>query len=141
MNNKSVILLSGLLAVGMSGFSGASAIAQDISVPAPETSQIPAPMRLNSDSLGVGTELQLNAQQRAAIEQLSQLALDQVESLVDSGFDPKKIDRAQLTRNAGNIQNLLTSLMPNASQKAGLKQLFKGALQQMRQQIQTDLNR
>ncbi|MGI0488708.1 hypothetical protein ACN4EK_25140 [Pantanalinema rosaneae CENA516] len=141
MNNKSIMLLSGLLAIGLSGLSGVPAIAQDIAVPAPETSQLPEPMRLNTNNLNVGSELQLNSQQRDAINQLSQIAIEQIESLVDSGFDPQKLDRTKITRNAGNIQNLLTSLMPDATQKAGLQQLLKSALQQMRQQLQTDLNR
>ncbi|HEY9617574.1 MAG TPA: hypothetical protein V6C64_12065 [Microcoleaceae cyanobacterium] len=141
MGNKPVIFLSGLLAIAFSGITVAPSIAQDISVPVPETAPSSAPIRLNSDSLNLGTDLKLNAQQRDAIEKLSELAIDQIEALVDSGFDPKKIDRSNLTRKADDIQKLFTSLMPDADQKAGLQKLLKGALQQMRQQLQTDLNR
>lgn len=141
MGTKSILFRSGLVAVAISGMAGAPSIAQDISVPTPETAQSSEPIRLNSDSLNLGSELQLNAQQRDAIEQLSELAIDQIEALVDSGFDPKKIDRSSLTRKANDIQKLFTSLMPDADQKAGFQKLLKGALQQMRQQLQTDLNR
>ncbi|MBL1174370.1 hypothetical protein [Pantanalinema sp. GBBB05] len=141
MNTKPVIFLSGMLAMAIMGMPIAPAIAQDISVPAPESSQLPEPSRLNSGSLNLGAELQLNAAQRDAIEQLSELAIDQIEALVDSGFDPQKLDRSSITRKSADIQKLLTSLMPDAEQKLGLQKLLKGALQQMRQQLQTDLNR
>lgn len=130
-----------MLAMAIVGMPIAPAIAQDISVPAPESSQLPEPSRLNSGSLNLGPELQLNATQRDAIEQLSELAIDQIEALVDSGFDPQKLDRSSITRKSADIQKLLTSLMPDAEQKLGLQKLLKGALQQMRQQLQTDLNR
>jgi hypothetical protein len=127
MSPKSVLLSASAIALSFACLSSKVATAQPIPVPQPERAT-PEPT--------LGTTLQLNAQQRRAIATISEFAFEQMESILASGFDPNKINRAETQQKATNVQQIFSSFRLDNQQKEALRTLLQSARTQMRRQIE-----
>jgi hypothetical protein len=126
MNLKSVLLLPGTIALGIACVSISPAAAESITIPAPET-DLPNPP----------IDLKLNDKQQAAIGEIADFAFDQIEAIVMSGLDPKKIDREQVDRRVHNLRELVPALRPDEQQLGQLRTLIRSARQILERQIKT----
>lgn len=126
MNLKSVLLLPGTIALGIACVSISPAMADSITVPVPE-----------NDPPTVPIDLKLNDQQQAAIDEIADFALDQIEAIVTSGLDPQKIDREQIDRRANKLREVLPALRPDEQQLGQLRTLIRNARQTLERQIKT----
>ncbi len=138
MSLKSVFLMSGAIAICTICSSSLPAAAQStpIPVPPPETSG-PASRSSNSPN-NLGLDFKLNSQQRRAIQTIGEFAIDQLEAVITSGFDPKKINRADTTKQADTMRQTFSSLMQlDNQQKGALRTILQSAREQMRRQMES----
>lgn len=120
MNLKS-LFVPGAIILGLTLFSATPAHAQSRSTTAEPT-----------DS---GLDLKLNPQQRRAIELIGDFALDQMESILANGLNPKKLDRVEVERQTESLRQTISSLRLDDQQKAVLRTILQTAREQMKQQM------
>lgn len=101
---------------------------------APSLAQSPSTTAENSE---FGLDLKLSPQQRRAIEVIGEFALDQMESLLVNGMNPKKLDRVEVERQSETIRQTLSTLRLDDQQKAVLRTILRSARDQMRRQVQS----
>jgi len=123
MNLKSSLFVSSTLALGLTLFPASPSFAQSTS-PAAETSEF-------------GLDFKLSPQQRRAIEAIGGFALDQMESILVNGFNPKKLNQLEVERQSESLRQSLSSLRLDDQQKAVLRTILRSARDQMRRQMQT----
>jgi len=131
MKLKSSVVISGsasAIAVVICGLSSFSAIAQPISVPAPDSAK-PA-------EVSVKNPIRLNTQQQKALSTISEFAFEQLESILASGLDPSKLKRPDATRTESLRQQFSTFLRLDNQQKAGLRTILQTARDQMKRQME-----
>lgn len=87
---------------------------------------------LDSSPDTLSRDLKLSTQQRKTIESISDIAFDQMDTLLSSGFDPRKIDRSQLEHRSDSLQKLFTSLRLDDQQTNSLRSILRKARDQMK---------
>ncbi|NJP09996.1 MAG: hypothetical protein HC866_11375 [Leptolyngbyaceae cyanobacterium RU_5_1] len=120
MTLKSTLLLSGAIALGIASLPTTPVAAQTIA----------------GESSKLGSDLKLNSQQQKAVEAIAGFAFDQFETMIDSGFDPKKLDRAQTNQRADTLRQLFTSFRLDNQQKGALRTILQTAREQMKRQLE-----
>lgn len=84
----------------------------------------------------MGADLKLNAQQRKAIATISEFAFGQMETILSSGFDSNKLNRAATQQKAANLQQVFSSFRLDNQQKEALRAILQSARVQMKRQIE-----
>lgn len=126
MNHLSSLLAS-LSAACLLGFAATPTLAQIVQ-PRPSTVRDAAPLP--------PVNLKLNARQQSAIAQFGEVAFDQLEHMLNSGFDPDKLSRpetAEATRRM--VRQLPDALRPDAQQLGDIRALLRAAREQLSQQL------
>lgn len=118
--NLSLLVFSAI-AVGFMGFSA----------PAVKAQSSPAATPSNS-----GLNLKLSPQQLRAIEAIGTFALDQMETMITNGMNPKKTDRVAIERQSEVLRQNLSSLRLDDQQKAALRTILQSAREQMKRQLE-----
>ncbi|MDX2241960.1 MAG: hypothetical protein NW224_14845 [Leptolyngbyaceae cyanobacterium bins.302] len=119
--NLNSLFVPGAIVLGLTLFSVSPAHAQSRSTTA--------------ESPDLGLDLKLNPQQRRAIELIGDFALDQMESILANGLNPKKLDRVEAERQTESLRQTISSLRLDDQQKAVLRTILQTAREQMKQQM------
>jgi len=83
-------------------------------------------------------KLRLSPDQREAVREATGLAIDQLESFLDVGLDPSKLDREKMTRNAEKIRQTLSGIRLDQEQLDTLKDILRDAREQLDRQLGAD---
>lgn len=118
-------------------FSSAIAVGMSLSAITPSDAQTaPQSTPANSPDFGF-VDFKLTPQQQRAIATISDFALDQMETMVTNGLNPKKLDRVEVQQQAASVRQVLSELQLSDQQKNALRSVLQTAREQIRRQMGT----
>jgi hypothetical protein len=124
MNLKLALLLSRAIALGLA-VAPVSAVAQSEPSFTPEN--------LNSQ-----VNFKLNDRQKGAIQQISEFAFDQIDSILSSGLESGKVNPPESSPQTEQMfRDFAASMRPDKEQVAELRSILETARQQMKRQLET----
>jgi len=94
---------------------------------------------LDADIQNSTPKLRLSPNQREAVREATDLAIDQLESFLDVGLDPSKLDREKMTRNAEKIGQTLSGIRLDQEQLDTLRDILRDAREQIDRQLGSDV--
>jgi hypothetical protein len=124
MNLKPALLLSRAIALSIAA-APVSAVAQSEPSLAPENPNVPV-------------NLKLNDRQKGAIQQISEFAFDQIETILSSGLESGKVNPPEPSPQTEQMfREFAASMRPDKEQVAELRSILETARQQMKRQLET----